>query len=204
MAFPDRVLAVIVVASVVAGSALFRDHLGWDRTSDAGLAWFGHSTFGMVVSTCAVIAMSLVVGQVAPSIASRRERRSFDTLLGTPLSSAEIVVGTMTTGLVRCANWSAAVIPVVCMIAIVVGVQPLLVPVCGVGLVSSVLAAATLAVAASIYSPNRSRAIAAAIGLLIAWFDIPLFAEILLPRVWPSAPRWIVHTQHWLVDSTDS
>jgi ABC-type Na+ efflux pump permease subunit len=201
-AFPDRVAAVIVVAAVVAGCALFWDHLGWDRTTDAGVAWFGHATFGMVVSTCTIIAMSLVVGQVAPSIASERERKSFDSLLGTPLSSAEIVVGMMTTGLVRCANWLAAVIPVVCLIAIVVGVPPLPVLVCGAGLGSSVLAAATLGVAASVYAPNRSRAIAAAIGLLIAWFDIPLFAEILLPRMWPSAPRWFVHTQHWLVDSS--
>jgi ABC-type Na+ efflux pump permease subunit len=200
--FPDRVAAVIAVAAVVAGCVLFWDQLGWDRTTIAGATWFGHSTFGLVVGIRAVLAMSVVVGQVAPSIASERERKSLDSLLGARLSSAEIVVGMMVTGLVRSANWLAATIPIVVLIAIVAGVQPLLVLLCGAGLGSSVFAAAALAVAVSVCTPNRSKAIAVSIGLLVAWFDIPLFAELLLLRGWRGAPRWIVHTQHWLVDSS--
>ena len=44
--FLDRVAAVMVAATVVAGCVLFWDRLGWERTTIADAAWFGLSTFG--------------------------------------------------------------------------------------------------------------------------------------------------------------
>ena len=200
--FRDRMAAVIVVAAVVAGCVVFWDRLGWDRVSIAGAAWFGISTFGMVVGVLALPAISIVCGEVAPSIASERDRKSLDSLLATSLTSAEIVLGMMVTGLARSANWVAATLPLVVLIAIVGGVQPPLVLLSGAALASCVFVAAALAIAASVYAPSRSKAIAVVIGLLIAWLDIPLIVEFLLPRVWAGAPRPFVHALHWLVDSS--
>jgi len=113
-----------------------------------------------------------------------------------------MVLGMMVPGLIRCANWLAATLPVVVLVAIVGGVQPPLVLLTAAGLGSSVFAAAALALAVSVYAPNRSRAVSVGIGLLIAWLDIPLLVEFLLPRVWPGSPRWLVHRLHCLVDSS--
>ena len=95
--------------------------------------------------------------------------------------AAEIVLGMMVTGLVRSANWLAATLPVVVLVAIVGGVQPPLVLLTAAGLGSCVFAGAALAVAVSVYAPNRSRAIAVGIGLLIAWLDFPSLSSFSCP-----------------------
>jgi hypothetical protein len=197
-AFHDRVAAVTVAAAVVAGCVLFWDRCGWDRTTVAGAALFGLSTFGVMIAGLALIAMALAGAQ---SIALERDCKSLDSLLATRLSTAEIVLGMMVTGLVRSTNWLAAALPVVVLVAIAGGVPPLLVLLTAAGLASSLFAAAALNVAVSAHAPSRSKAKSVGIGLLMAWTDLPLLVEFLLPRVWPGSPRWLVHLVHWLVDS---
>ena len=192
--FPDRVVAVILVAATVAGCVLFWDRFGWDRISIAGAVWFGHSTFGMLVLIVALLAMA-IAGQAEPSIASERERKSLDSMLASRLSSAEFVLGMMVTGLVRSAHWLAATLPVVILVAIAGGVHPLLLLLSAAGVGTSMLAGAALSVAISVYAPNRSRARSAGIGALLAWVDLPLLFEFLQPRVWRGAPRWLVHAR---------
>ena len=109
----DRLIAVSLVTGVVAGCVLVWDQWGWDRTSVSAAAWFALVAFGLTAFTQAGIAIGLVVGQVAPAIASERDRKSLDALLTTQLSSAEIVVGTMAAGLLRAANGLAAAFPLV-------------------------------------------------------------------------------------------
>jgi ABC-type Na+ efflux pump permease subunit len=197
-AFQNRVAAVILSAGVVAGCVLFWDRCGWDRTTVAGAALFGHSTFGVLIASLALFAMALAG---APSIASERDCKSLDSLLATRLSAAEIVLGMMVPGLVRSTSWLAAALPVVVVVAIVGGVPPLLVLLTAAGLGSSLLAAAALNAASSAYVPSRTKAVSVGIGLLLAWTDLPLLAELMLPRVWPGSPRWLVHVFQWLVDS---
>jgi ABC-type transport system involved in multi-copper enzyme maturation permease subunit len=191
--FHYRVAAVIVAAAVVAGCVLFWDRLAWDRTTIAGTAWFGLSTYGLVVGIQTLLAMAFA----GASIARERDRKSLDSLLATRLTSAEIVLGLMVTGLVRSANCVMAALPVVVLVAIVGGVPPLLVLLTAAGLGSSVFAAAALAVAVSVYAPNRAKALSVGTGLCMAWMDFPLFFELLLPRVWPGSPRWLVRAVHW-------
>jgi len=197
-AYHDRVAAVIWVAAVVAGCVLFWDRCGWDRTTAAGADLFGLSTFGVMVASLALIAMALAGEQ---AIALERDCNRLDSLLATRLSTAEIVLGMMVAGLVRSTNWLAAALPVVVLVSIVGGVPPLLVLLTAAGLGSSLFAAAALNVAVSAYAPSRSKAVSLWIGILLAWIDLPLLAEVLLPRVWPGRPRWLVHLFHWLVDS---
>ena len=200
--FADRVAAVIVTAATVAGCTLFWDRLGWDRTTIAGAAWFGVSTFGVVMSILALVASAFACSQAAPTIPSERDRKSLDSLLATRLTSAEIVAGMMTAGLVRSANWLAATLPVVVLVAIAGGVHPRLVFLTAAGVGSSMFATSGLAAVISVYAPNRARAIAMGIGLVLAWIDIPLMFEFLQPRVWPGIPRSLLDAVHCLVDST--
>ncbi len=200
--FPDRVAAVIVAAAVVACCVLFWDRMGWERTTIVATARFGLATFGVVMVILAVVAMAIVSREVASSIASERDRKSLDALLTTQLTSAEIVLGVMVAGLLRSANWLAAMLPVVVLIAIAGGVQPPLVMLTAVAVGSSRLAAGAIAIVASVYAPNRAKATAVGIGLLVCWLDIPIISEFLQPRVWPDIPRWLLHSLHSVVDSS--
>ena len=101
-----------------------RDELGWDRTSVREAAWFALVAFGLTAFAQAGIAIGLVVGQVAPAIASERDLKSLDALLATQLSSAKIVVGTMAAGLLRAANGLAAALPLVVLMVFLGGVDP--------------------------------------------------------------------------------
>ena len=198
--FHDRVMAVIVLAAIVLGCVLFWDWQGWDRTSVSGAVWFGHAMFGLLAMMSALMAMA-VAGQGQPSIASEREGKSLDSLLASRLSSAEVVLGMMATGLVRSAHWLAATVPVVILVAMIAGVQPRLVLLSVAGVISTALAGAALAVVVSVYAPNRSRARSMGIAAYLTWIDFPLLFEILQPRAWRGAPRWLVHALHWTVDS---
>jgi ABC-type Na+ efflux pump permease subunit len=197
--FQDRAAALIVVALIITGCVLFWDRSGWERASIAGSAWFGLSTFGVVVGVQAVLAMCIAG---LPSIAEERDRKSFDSLLATGLSSTELVLGMMGSGLVRSANWLAATTPVIVLIAIVGGVQPLLVLLTAVGAASSAFAASALGVAVSAYAPNRLKARDAGIGLFVAWIDFPLLFELLRPRVWPRCPQWLAQASYVMIDSS--
>src|SRR3954462_14076101 len=107
----DRLSALSLVAGGVAGCVVVWDEWGWDRTSVREAAWFALVAFGLTAFAQAGIAIGLVVGQVAPAIASERDRKSLYALLTTQLSGAEIVVGTMAAGLLRAANGLAAALP---------------------------------------------------------------------------------------------
>ena len=130
----DRLIALLVVAWGVAGCVVVWDEWGWDRTSVREAAWFALVAFGLTAFAQAGIAIGLVVGQVAPAIASERDRKSLDALLATQLSSAEIVVGTMAAGLLRAANGLAAALPLVVLMVFLGGVDPGLVLLSGAGL----------------------------------------------------------------------
>src|SRR6516164_4922779 len=164
----DRLIALLLVTGVVAGCVLVWDEWGWDRTSVPGAAWFALVAYGLTAFALAGIAIGLAVGQVAPAIASERDRKSLDSLLTTRLSSAEIVLGTMAAGLLRTANGLAATLPVVVLMVFLGGVDPGLVLLSGAGLASTALAVAAIAVVASVGARTRGRAVPVAAGLVFA------------------------------------
>jgi ABC-type Na+ efflux pump permease subunit len=197
--FQDRVAAVIVAVAIVTCCVAFWDWTGWDRTTIAGARRFGLATFGVAVSIQALLAMAIAG---LPSIAEERDRKSFDSLLATGLSSTELVLGMMGPGLVRSANWLAATTPVIVLIATVGGVPSLLVVLTAVGAASSAFAASAIGVTVSAYAPNRLKARDGGIGMFVAWIDFPLLFEFLRPRVWPRCPRWLAHASYVMIDSS--
>src|SRR6516165_3225924 len=187
----DRLIALLLVTGVVAGCVLVWDEWGWDRTSVREAAWFALVAFGLTAFAQAGIAIGLVVGQVAPAIASERDRKSLDALLATQLSSAEIVVGTMAAGLLRAANGLAAALPLVVLMVYLGGVDPGLVLLSGLGLASTALAAAAISVVASVGARTPGRAVSIAVGLVFAWLVLPYAFLALKMLLWPGGPRWL-------------
>jgi hypothetical protein len=199
---PDRLIALLLVAWVVAGCVGVWDEWGWDRTSVRAAAWFALVAFGLTAFAQAGIAIGLVVGQVAPAIASERDRKSLYAVLTTQLSGAEIVVGTMAAGLLRAANGLAAVLPLVVLMVFLGGVDPGLVLLSGAGLASTALAAAAISIVASVGAPTRGRAVSFAVGLVLAWFALPPAFLTLRMLLWKGGPRWLTEAALWLLDSS--
>jgi hypothetical protein len=198
----DRLIALLLVAGVVAGCVVVWDGWGWDRTSVREAAWFALVAFGLTAFAQAGIAIGLVVGQVAPAIASERDRKSLDSLLATQLSGAEIVVGTMAAGLLRAANGLAVTLPPVVLMVFLGGVDPGLVLLSGAGLASTALAAAAISVVASVGARTRGRAVSIAIGLVLAWFALPPAFLTLRMLLWTGGPRWLTEAALWLLDTS--
>jgi hypothetical protein len=198
----DRLIALLLVAGVVAGCVFVWDRWGWDRTAVSGAAWFALVAFGLTAFAQAGIAIGLVVGSVAPSIASERDRKSLDPLLTTRFSSAEIVVGTMAAGLLRAANGLAATLPIVVLIVFLGGVHPWLVLLSGAALAPTAFASAAISVVASVAARTRGRAVTGVAGLLFAWLVLPTAFLGLRMLVWPGCPRWLTQAALWLLDSS--
>src|SRR5262249_45453799 len=147
--------------------------------------------YGLTAFAQAGIAAGFVVGQVAPAIASERDRKSLDSLLTTRFSSAEIVLGTMAAGLLRAPDGLAATLPVVGLMVFLGGVDPGLVLLCGAGLAPTALAVAAISVVASVGARTRSRAVPVAGGLVFAWLVLPAAFLILRMLLRPGGPRWL-------------
>jgi hypothetical protein len=198
----DRLIAPLLVTAVVAGCVLVWDLWGWDRTSVSAAAEFALVAYGLNAFTQAGIAIGLVVGSVAPAIASERDRKSLDSLLTTRFSSAEIVVGTMVAGLLRAANGLAPTLPVVVLMVFLGGVDPGLVLLSGAGLATTALAVAASAVVASVGARTRGRAVSVAAGFVFAWLALPAAFLLLRMLLWPGGPRWLTQAALWLFDSS--
>ncbi len=200
--FHNRAAAAGLAMVVVAGCVAAWDWWGWDRASVRGASRFALATFGLIVAVQAMLTLGMVPGEVAPAIASERDRKSLDALLATRLSAFEIVLGTMAAGLVRYATALAAALPVVVVMVFLGGVDLRLVLLAVAGLASMAIALAALAAAVSAVAPTASRAVSLAVGLAMLWMVLPLCVVIALPPLWPAAARWVAPVALWLSDSS--
>jgi ABC-type transport system involved in multi-copper enzyme maturation permease subunit len=201
-AFSARRSGVLLVTLVLVGCVAAWDWWGWDRSSVAGAASFALATAGLVVAAAAAFALGLVPAAVAPLIASERDRKSLDSLLATPYSAADIVLGSLGAGLLRPAIRLAAAVPVLTLLAFLGGIDPRLVLLAAAGLGSTALALAALSIAISAGAPSGARAGAVAAALAITWMCGPLLVVLLLPRIWPAAVPWVVPVALRVLDSS--
>lgn len=198
----DRCAVVVLAALVVAGCAVAWDGWGWDRASVAGGARFALVTFAGVVASQLVLALGLVPAVVGPSIASERDRKSLDSLLATRLSASEIVLGKMGAGLLRYVNGLVALVPVVTLMVYLGGIDGRLVLLAALGVVSTAVALASLAVVVSAFARTASRAVSWSVAIAMMWMCLPQAVVVFLPRLWPSAAPWVVPVAVRVLDSS--
>ena len=198
-AFSDRRRAVVLMTAVVAGWVVVWDRWGWDRASVAGAASFALTTFGLIVAAQAFLAPGLVP---VPVLASERDRKSLDSLLATPLSATEIVLGTMGAGLLRYANGMAALAPVLTLMVFLGGIDPRLVLLAVAGLASTAFVWAALSAFVSAGARTASRAMSSIGVLAMTWMGLPILIVCFLPRVWPAAGPWVIPVALRVLDSS--
>lgn len=189
--FLQRVFTGLSVLAVILLVAVVCDYNGRDRTSLDGVRWFALMTFGLVVGLQVVSMMGTTTSIVAPLIARERDKKSLDALLATELSGYEIVVGAMTSGMVRCLADLASVFPILVMLIPFWGLDPRLLLVSYVALGSFTFALAGIAVSMSVHSPTARRAVSASVVLITFWAWFPLPVLIILPRLWSAGAAWV-------------
>lgn len=198
----DRVVGVLLVVGVVAGCVVFWDRFGWERGSRPAQARLAQLQFALAAFTLACVAIALVVQQVAPAIATDRDRKRLDALLATRLASAEIVLGSMLAGLLRAASGVAAAVPVVVVLAYHAGIGWRLVLISVAAIATTALAAAAFSVAASVVAATRTRAQSIGIGFIFAWLTAPYSFLILKSFFWRGSPQWVSDALLLLLDSS--
>jgi hypothetical protein len=194
----ERLTAVLMLLAVTVGCSVAWDWWGWDRASVSGAAWFGLAVFGVIVAVLGLLTFT----SIQAPIAAERDRQSLDSLLATRLSSAEIVLQTLVTTLLRYTNVLGATLPVVVLMMFLGGIDVGLVMLATAGLLATAFALAALGVAVSIEARTAALARARASALVSAWLVLPFFVIMLKARFWPSGPRWLVTWAVWLLGTS--
>jgi hypothetical protein len=197
-----RAGSAAMVVVVIAAATVGWDVEGKERTSPAGMSAFAHHAFGWVVAMQGVLTLLIVPEEVVRLVAGGRQRKTWDALLASGLSSTEIVLGVLTGALVRWAACVAAGMPVVVLMVPLMGIDPRLLLVAQAGLAATAFVLGGLAVAISASARDRRVALMRTIGLAVAWLELPILAVLLLPPFWPAAARWLEAPARWLVESS--
>jgi ABC-type transport system involved in multi-copper enzyme maturation permease subunit len=189
--FLDRIAVTVLVTAVSVGSLIGTILTGLDLGVAVGARWLGLATFAAGVSVVAALALGQISATLAAAIAVERDRKTLDSLLATPLSSVEIVLGSFTAGLIKSASVLAAAVPVLILMVWLGGVHPLLLLAAGVGVAFTGLVLAALGIAVSTAARTARRAASYGLGLALSWMCLPPTIAVILPRVWPAMGRLV-------------
>lgn len=173
----------------------------WDRSTIHGQAEFTLRAFGALAGMLLWLSLTISPTEVAPGIATERNKKSLDALLTTRLTGTEVVAGKLAAGLINHAAGLLAGVPLVALLTFAWGIDPRLVLLTYAGIAATSFAAGSMAVWASAHSRNPLRAVAHSFLLIIGWAYLPLLVALLLPIVWPSAARWVAPVSWRLLDT---
>ncbi len=183
--------------------AEFRSQASW-FTSWAGRAVTIHDMSGFAQATFLAFAwaqglalVALVPALVAGVIAEDDRRKVLRDLLASGLSSRAIVLGKLGARLLHAGALVMLGLPVVCLVGLFGGLDPLDVLCVYAGTVSMTLAVAGLSMLVSVLARGPRQAIAAAYGLVAAWLFVPLVLRPLGHIDWPLG--WVTPVNEWVL-----
>jgi hypothetical protein len=202
MSFAYRVAAVAGLVGLIVATAIAWSWAGGDWTSPAGYNRLLAGAFTILIFGQVTVACALVPCEIAPVFARARERKTLDAVLGSTLSSVEIVVGAACAGLARYFLSTAAVLPIAILIAALGGFDWRVVGLVYLGLASTTVALAALSVTVATFARGGRRAPAWVMPWSVAWMWLPVFIVLFLPRTWPAAAPWVVPVALRLLDSS--
>lgn len=172
--------------------------------SPRAMAWFAESVFLGVVFLQISLAVWLVPGYVAVVIAEEKDRRTLSYLAMTRLTSAEIVLGKLASGLLQYAAWSATGLPIVILLPFFGGVDPRSVLLATAGTVSTAYFIAGLSIVVLTAAPRARQAVGESIGLAMVWVVVPTMVQLIVPISFPRVWTWTKPINDWVLASSPS
>ena len=151
---------------------------GWASTSDGEvpirmMPWFGLSAFGAIAVGQEILVLILTPALVAGAIADEKRRKTLHYLLASQLTGPEIVLGKLLVRMLYMGVLLGVSFPVMSLLVLMGGVDPMLVLIgCG-GLLSTAWFLATLSIWASTIARRPREALFVTFGLEALWMIVP-------------------------------
>ena len=138
----------------------------------------------------------------AESIAGEKDRRTLDFLLGTRLSSAEIILGKLAACLMQFAMYAAAGVPVLLLLHVLGGVDILVIALAYAALLCLAFFLSALSIWISIGAPDPRRTMSYAFIACVCWIILPLHVAFILPRTGVWVPELVRTINAWVLSSS--
>jgi ABC-type transport system involved in multi-copper enzyme maturation permease subunit len=179
---------------------------GWadGRMSIQEMAQFGEGMFRVFVSFQASAILFLTPALVAGVIAEEKQRKTLHYLLASPLTSREIILGKLAARLLHVMTFLTIGLPVMSLLGLFGGVDPLMVGISYAAMLSTTLFIASMSILISTYARRPREAISLAYVLGLGWFFLPPslpFFMRLLP-FWARVYAWIGPVNDWIAASS--
>ncbi len=157
----------------IASRRWFMDQAYSGMLSTREMNAFGYTIFGSMMYAQVVLVLGLTPALVADSVASERQRKTLHYLMTSRLTGVEIVLGKLGARLLNMGTYLAASLPIVSLLTLFGGVDPVIVVLSYATLGSTTFFLAALAILASVTSRRSRDAVAAAYALGATWMVGP-------------------------------
>ncbi len=167
----------VMVAGTLSGLFLLFHHFleSIDLARRISLAVDFRDFFITIAGAEGLLVLLWTPASVAGTIAGLRKRKALPALLASPLSSAEIVLGTLTARLVPIVTTLLVGLPILCLLTLMGGVGPGQVVALILALIASAVWVGGIAILCSTAAPGPREAIVASYGITLLWLLLPLF-----------------------------
>lgn len=157
--------------------------------------------FGMLVLVHGLLTLSLIPEMVGRSLAEEKERGTLGLLLASQLTSAEIVLGKLASGLIQFSAYVASGLPVAVVLPFLGGLDPTLVLLAYGGIASTAFFMGCLSILTAISARSPRAAISSAFMLTTGWLVVPFLVALSGSRFLGLAYAWIAPANSWLLAS---
>jgi hypothetical protein len=181
---------------------LWMIHTSWTAEAEGELSvrlvpWFGLSAFGAITVGQEILVLTLTPALVAGAIADEKRRKTLHYLLASQLTGPEIVLGKLLVRMLYVGVLLGVSFPVMSMLVLMGGVDPILVLVCCGALLSTAWFLATLSIWVSTIARSPREALFVTFGLEALWMVVPLVARGVWTG-WGALDRVLRELADWL------
>jgi ABC-type transport system involved in multi-copper enzyme maturation permease subunit len=155
--------------------------------------------FAVIMAMQGLAVLTLTPALVAGTIAEEKQRRGFDLVLTTTLSSIEIVLGKLLARMCQLVVLLSLTVPVFCLLSLYGGVDVGLVVLGYLVTLTTGFLLASIAIAVSTLSTSPLQAVTATYLVEFAWLLLPSLPNPFGPVVGPGPPAFSSWNGKWLV-----
>lgn len=168
------------------------------RDSISEMAVFAQRMFAALAWAQGVALICLIPALLAGVIADEAQRKTLHYLLASRMSSFEIVLGKLGARLLHVGVVVLMGIPMVCLMALQGGLDPLEITYTYVGTLALALSIAGVSLLVSVVAPRPREAILVAYGIVFSWLFLPLLLRPIAHHMdWPL--NWVQPVNEFMI-----
>jgi ABC-type transport system involved in multi-copper enzyme maturation permease subunit len=198
-----RYYAVRLIYGLILLFVLFQNYywaaaMEGSAVSARRMSELAYYVFATIAAVQVAVVMVLTPTLLAGVIADERQRKTLHYLLASRLTSGEIVLGKLCARMLHVGVFMAIGLPVINLLSLFGGVDPLLVLAVYGGTLSLAFFLGSIALVVSTTSKRVREAIAACYSIELAWLIIPPMISTLMPSQWPRTYAVIGPINDWV------